>query len=215
MDLKQKKEMLISSLIEGGILKTKAVIGAFRSVKREEFVLPRYREQAYVDEPLPIMEGQTISQPYTVAVMTEALQPRRGEKILEVGAGSGYQAAVLAEVAGRKGKVITTERIPRLADFAKENLQRAGYTDVSVVNCDGSLGYGREAPYDRIIVTASAPSVPEPLVKQLKAGGILVIPVGDEMIVIKKSGKGEIEKKFIGYYAFVPLVGKYGHKNYY
>ena len=141
MDLQKKKEMLINSLINEGILRTPEIIEAFRRVRREDFVLPQYREHAYVDEPLPIMEGQTISQPLTVAAMTEALQPKAGQKILEVGAGSGYQAAVLAEIVGQKGKIITLERLRALVEFARKNLRICGYTNAVVIEGDGTLGY--------------------------------------------------------------------------
>lgn len=205
-----KKESLIREIIEYGYLKTPEIIAAFRKVQREEFVLPEHRDYAYVNEPLPIAAGQTISQPLTVAAMTETLQPAKGQKILEVGAGSGYQAAILAEIVGSKGKVITTEVIPELARFAEENLKRCGYKNVFVILWDGSLGYASEAPYDRIIVTAAAPKIPEPLIEQLKKGGRLVIPIGDELYVIEKNK--EIRKTFLGYYAFVPMKGKYGYE---
>ncbi len=204
-----KREVLVREIIDYGYLKTPSIINAFRKVKREEFVLPQYKDYAYVNEPLPIMAGQTISQPLTVAGMTEALQPQKGQKILEVGAGSGYQAAILAEIVGKKGKIITTEIISELAVFAKNNLKRCGYENVFVIVWDGSLGYEKEAPYDGIIVTASAPKIPQPLIDQLKKGGRLVIPVGDELYVIEKNA--HIKKTFLGFYAFVPLRGRHGH----
>lgn len=212
MNLEEQKKKLIDSLIDSGVLKTKEIIEAFRKVRREDFVLPRYKDYSYADEPLPLIEGQTISQPYTVAAMTEALQPMQGQKILEVGAGSGYQAAILAEVVGKKGKIITVERLKPLVDFATKNLCKTGYSNVNLVEGDGSQGCKDQAPYNRIIVTASAPSIPEPLIKQLKVGGILVIPIGDEMFAIKKTSKNKIEETLLGYYAFVPLIGKHGHK---
>ncbi|KHO48277.1 MAG: protein-L-isoaspartate(D-aspartate) O-methyltransferase [archaeon GW2011_AR5] len=174
---------------------------------RENFVLPEQGRYAYANYPLPIPGQQTISQPLTVAVMTEALEARRGDKILEVGTGSGYQAAILSEIVGTTGKIITTEIIPELFEFAKKNL--AGYENTKVICADGSKGYPPEKPYDGIIVTASAPSVPEPLTEQLKEGGRLVIPVGDQMIIVEK--KDGLQQKFLGYYAFVPLTGKHGH----
>ncbi|MFH0832871.1 MAG: protein-L-isoaspartate(D-aspartate) O-methyltransferase [Candidatus Aenigmatarchaeota archaeon] len=204
-----EKERLINSLINEGWLKTRVIIDAFRKVPREEFVLKQMKERAYDNYPLPIIEGQTISQPLTIAAMTEALEPIRGHKILEVGAGSGYQAAILAEIVGNNGKIITTERLQRLADFASDNLERTGYKNVFVMHCDGSQGYEKFAPYDRIIVTANAPSVPEPLIDQLKKGGRMVIPVGDEMFLVEKNGK--IKRTSLGYYVFVPLIGKHGH----
>ncbi len=210
-DMSKKKQDLINSLIQSGVLKTKEIIEAFIAVKREEFVLPQYKDYAYADEPLPILAGQTISQPYTVAAMTEALHPEKGQKILEIGTGSGYQAAILAEIVGKKGMVITTERIKELFEFANNNLKKSGCVNVIAINADGTAGYAKHAPYDRIIVTASSPEVPKPLIEQLKAGGRMVIPVGDEMFLIEKISKTETRKTFLGYYAFVPLIGRYGH----
>ncbi|MBI4018303.1 MAG: protein-L-isoaspartate(D-aspartate) O-methyltransferase [Candidatus Aenigmarchaeota archaeon] len=210
MVLAEKRGRLVREIIDMGFLRTEEIIAAFRKVPREEFVLPQYKEYAYANEPLPIAAGQTISQPLTVAAMTEALQPASGMKILEVGAGSGYQAAILAEIVGGKGKVITTEFIPELARFAQDNLARCGYKNVFVILHDGSLGYGKEAPYDRIIVTAAAPDIPQALTEQLKEGGRLVITVGDELFLVEKDK--EIKKTFLGYYAFVPLKGKHGYR---
>ena len=210
MDLKREKERLINSLISEGFLKSPDVIRAFRKIPREKFVLERYIEHSYDNIPLPILENQTISQPLTIAAMTEALQPSNGQKILEVGAGSGYQAALIAEIIGRSGRIITTDRIKELVIFARNNLKKTVYNNITVVEWDGSKGYEKEAPYDRIIVTASAPEIPEPLVKQLKKGGKLVIPVKDEMFLIEKNK--EIKKTLLGYYVFVPLIGKYGYR---
>lgn len=202
------KEKLLRELIENGYLKSESVIRAFKKVPREDFVLPEHKKHSYANYPLPIPGGQTISQPLTVAAMTEALASRRGDKILEVGTGSGYQAAILSEIVGPEGKVITTEIIPELFEFAKKHLSE--YRNVVVMNVDGSGGYEKEAPYDRIIITASAPSVPIPLINQLKDDGRLVIPVGNRMILVEKNG--EIKETFLGYYAFVPLTGEHGHK---
>jgi len=201
-----QRDELLTELVDEKILKTKAVIDAFNKVPREDFVPAEYKKHAYTNEPLPIGHGQTISQPLTVAVMTELLEAKKGHKILEVGTGSGYQAAILSEIVGTVGKIITTEIIPELFEFAKKNLAR--YKNVNVLNIDGSLGY--PGKYDRIIVAASAPSVPKPLIEQLKEGGRLVIPVEDRMMLIEKNGK--IKETFIGYYAFVPLTGKHGHR---
>ena len=207
--MNEQKEKLIHELEEGGYLKTKSVKEAFRKVARENFVLPEQKQHAYANYPMPIPAGQTISQPLTVAAMTEALDAKPGMKILEVGSGSGYQAAILSEIVGPKGKITTTEIVPELFDFAKKNL--AGFKNVIVMNADGSKGYEKESPYDRIIVTASAPSIPQPLIRQLKERGRLVIPVGDRMIIAEKQD-GKIEETFLGYYAFVPLTGEHGHK---
>jgi protein-L-isoaspartate(D-aspartate) O-methyltransferase len=212
MELSEKKEHLINSLISKGHLRTEAVIRAFQKVPRENFVPLEMKKYAYVDEPLPIGEGQTISQPLTVADMTEALNAKPGQKILEIGTGSGYQAAILCSIVGPGGRVISTERIGKLAKFASENLEKLGCKNVFVVLWDGSQGYEEEAPYDRIIVTASSPTVPLPLTDQLKKGGKMVIPVGNEMLLIEKDAMGRLKKKSLGYYVFVPLIGKHGHK---
>jgi len=212
------KEELIASMISSGALKTKQVIDAFEKVKREEFCLPEYRKEAYEDRPLPIIAGQTISQPTTVAIMTGALDLKEGQKVLEIGAGSGYQAAIIAEVIGKQGKLYTIERIKELADFAKKNLMKEGYRNVKIILGDGSLGLKSEAPFDRIIVTACSPKVPNSLKEQLKIGGKMVIPVGPEhhgqdMLVLTKKSKDEFEEWNIGPFSFVPLIGKEGWKS--
>lgn len=200
--MSRENDRLVDQLAAAGALRTAAIIHAFRRVDRKDFVPPRCQRDAYRNEPLPIGEGQFISQPQTVADMTEALQPAQGQNVLEVGSGSGYQAAILAEIAGTSGSVIATERIRRLCAFAKKNLRT--YKNVTVIHCDGSRGYAQRAPYDRIIVTASAAQIPEPLTEQLKPGGRVVIPVGNEMFLLEKNDG--IRKTFIGHYSFVPLV---------
>ncbi len=200
----KSNEELIKYLIDTGFLKTPAVIEAFKRVQRENFVPESLRKFAYANEPLPLAKGQTISQPLTVAVMTEALEPYEGQKILEIGAGSGYQAALLAEIVGPNGKIITLERLKALYDYARERLK--GYKNAEVINDDGTKGCHPYAPYDRIIVTASAPETPQPLLKQLKDGGKMVIPVKEQMFVVEKNGK----ERLLGYFAFVPLIGEHG-----
>ncbi len=201
--MQKEKERLINELIEYGYLKTKEIIDAFKKVPRENFVEEDYRKHAYVNEPLPIRAGQTISQPLTVAAMTEALQPRKGSKILEIGAGSGYQAAILAETIGPSGIVITLERKSQLVEFARKNIEKSGYKNVKIVHSDGTDGWPKEAPYDRIIVTAAAQEVPKILINQLKHGR-LVIPVNDKLFLIEKNKN--VKETFLGYYAFVPLL---------
>ena len=153
-----------------------------------------------------------------VAIMNEALDLRPGLKVLEVGAGSGYHAATIAEIVGLEGHVYTVERVEELARFARQNLEHAGYSDrVTLVQGDGSLGYAERAPYDRILVTAAAPDVPPRLVEQLDKGGILVVPVGgrffpQDLVRIRKKPDGRIERSTLGGVAFVPLLGEHGFK---
>ncbi len=200
---KEKREKLINQLIESGILKSKSVIEAFKKIPRENFVRPEDKEHAYENIPLPIGSYSTISQPLTVAAMTEALSVSRGQKILEIGTGSGYQAAILSILIGNKGKIITLEVNKEVYEFGKQNLK--DYKNAETILSDGSVGYEKEALYDRIIVTAAASKMPEELIKQLKVGGILVIPVAEEMFKIIKISETEIKKEFLGNYAFVPL----------
>jgi protein-L-isoaspartate(D-aspartate) O-methyltransferase len=187
---------------------------AMMRVKRHLFVPPSVMEQAYGDYPLPIGEGQTISAPHMVAMMCGYLELKKGEKVLEIGAGSGYHAAVIAELIGETGRVYSVERIQWLVDFSRENLKRAGYKHVTVMQGDGTLGLPEHAPYDKISVTCAAPAVPPPLLEQLKVGGKMVIPIGrylQELYLVKKKEKGiEQEKKCD--VAFVPLVGRYGFR---
>ena len=190
-----------------------SVYEAIRKVPRHLFVLPQYRDEAYVDTPLPIGYGQTISAPHMVAIMCELLKLKEGEKVLEIGTGCGYHAAVVAEIVGKKGKVITIEKIPELAEMAKRNLKALGYDNVIVIVGDGSKGYEPEAPYDKIYVTASAPDIPKPLIEQLKPGGIMVIPIGrysQWLYVVKKDEKGKLHKENWGAVRFVLLKGEYG-----
>ncbi|MEM1835355.1 MAG: protein-L-isoaspartate O-methyltransferase [Sulfolobales archaeon] len=216
--LRDERENVVRSLVAEGYLSSQAVIEAMLKVPREEFVPPEYRRFSYYDTPLPIGFGQTISAMHMVAIMTEKLNPMPGHRVLEVGTGSGYQAAVLAEIVGAKGHVWTIERIPELAEFAHANLKRTSYIDrATVVVGDGSEGFQPAAPYDGIIVTAAAPDIPKPLLEQLKDGGRLVIPVGNRWIqvlriVTKEGGKLQVEDVLPC--VFVPLIGKYGFKNY-
>ncbi|MFC1647985.1 protein-L-isoaspartate(D-aspartate) O-methyltransferase [Nanoarchaeota archaeon] len=185
------------------------VLDAMKKVPRHEFVPKEQKSEAYFDNPVPIGQGQTISQPYMVAVMTELLELKGDEKVLEIGTGSGYQAAILAELAG---EVISIERISELAAQAKSTLKELGY-DVNVVVGDGTKGYEQEAPYDAIIVTAGAPRIPEALIQQLKDGGRLIIPVGDrsqqDLVRVVRKGNEFIEDYHTAC-RFVPLVGEHG-----
>ncbi len=215
----RERRRVIEYLARLGYVRSEKVRRALLRVPREEFVPPMYRDYAYDDHPLPIGYGQTISAIHMVAIMTEALDPMPGDRVLEVGTGSGYQAAVLAEIVarmdpGRRGHVYTIERIPELAEFARRNLERTGYIeDVTVIVGDGTLGYEEAAPYDRIIITAAAPSIPEPLIRQLRDGGRIVAPVGDlyvQRLVIADKVDGALRRRQGIECVFVPLIGKYG-----
>ncbi len=216
--MKEKRKKLVESLIRWGYLKTREVINAFLKVPREEFVREKYRVSAYDDQPLPIGYGQTISAPSMIAIMLESLDVKKGQKVLEIGTGSGYNAALLAELVGPEGKVVSIERIPELANFGRENLRRTGYDWVKVIVGDGTEGYKEEAPWDRILVTACAPQIPKPLIEQLAVGGKLGAPLGTNYMhqtwtVIEKETNGGLKYEEKGGCAFVPLVGKYGWRS--
>ncbi|MEA1924381.1 MAG: protein-L-isoaspartate O-methyltransferase [Candidatus Altiarchaeota archaeon] len=207
-----ERKKLVASLVSAGYLGDEKVKNAMLSVPREEFIPKDRRLHAYRDTPLTIGSGQTISAPHMVAIMTGELDVRRDSRILEVGAGSGYQAAVLAQIA-TEGEIVTLERIKELADSARMNLKRLGYANVEVIHWEGTLGYGEKAPYDRIIVAAAAPGIPEALIEQLKEGGKMLIPIGGRvmqtlMLVEKKDGR--VVKKEICGCVFVPLIGEDG-----
>ncbi|MBI4465778.1 MAG: protein-L-isoaspartate(D-aspartate) O-methyltransferase [Acidobacteria bacterium] len=210
----QRQAMVEEQLRRRGI-RDERVLAAMGTVPRHEFVLPDHVERAYEDHPLPIGRGQTISQPYMVAAMVEALELKGTERVLEIGTGSGYQAAVLARLTAR---VYTMECDPVLSRSARERLEQMGLLDTIVVlEGDGSLGYPPEAPYDGILVAAAAPDVPECFLDQLAEGGRLVIPVGDlecqELRQIRKCGGRPIPRT-LGYCRFVPLKGERGWKDY-
>jgi len=191
------------------------VLKAMMKVKREDFVLPEYRNEAYEDHPLPIGKSQTISQPYMVALMTECMDLKGDEKVLEIGTGSGYQTAILAELAS---EIYSIERIEALKNFAENNLKKAGIKNVKLFVGDGTKGLSDYAPYDAIMVTAAAKEVPEPLLKQLKIGGRLVIPAGSMFMQIlkviekqsEKNGKIVYKERSICGCVFVPLIGEFG-----
>lgn len=201
-------------LIEGmrGRISDK-VVEAMAKVPRELFVPDQIQSRAYDDMPLPIGFGQTISAPHMVAIMCELLDLQPGMKVLEVGGGSGYHAAVIANMISPQGHVYAVERVHELAAQARENLKNAGITNVTVIEGDGSRGLPEYAPYDRISVAATAPHVPEPLKEQLRQGGKLVIPVGmgyQELVVVTRKNGFTTEKKMA--VAFVPLIGEYGFR---
>ncbi|HOI13843.1 MAG TPA: protein-L-isoaspartate(D-aspartate) O-methyltransferase [Methanoculleus sp.] len=209
---RNEREDMVEFQIRSRGVRDERVLAAMRKVPRHVFVPENWERAAYEDRPLPIGEGQTISQPYIVAVMTEQLDLSPQDRVLEIGTGSGYQAALLAELAAR---VISIERLPEIADRARGNLARAGVTGVRVVVGDGTQGYPPEAPYDAIIVTAASPEIPQPLVKQLAEGGRLIAPIGprecqDLVKLVKREGR--VEKIPLGGVCFVPLIGQFGWK---
>lgn len=204
-----RKAMVNEQLIPRGI-HDKRVLDAFLKVPRHEFVPADFRLSSYSDYPLPIGEDQTISQPYMVALMTESLKLKGGERVLEVGTGSGYQAAVLAELAG---EVYSIERFAALADRAKKVIDELGYKNIKIKVGDGTVGWEENAPYDGIIVTAGAPVIPKSLVRQLKDGARLIIPVGTGfgqiLTLVEKTGVSLRTSEICGC-MFVPLIGKEG-----
>jgi protein-L-isoaspartate(D-aspartate) O-methyltransferase len=205
----EARQKLVEHLRRLGI--SDRVLSAMSRVKRHLFVPENLGVEAYADYPLPIGEGQTISAPHMVAMMCDYLEFEEGEQVLEIGAGSGYHAAVVAELIGETGHVYSVERIPWLVSIATTNLARAGYTNVTVIQGDGTLGLPEHAPFDKISVTCAAPDVPPPLLEQLKLGGKMAIPIGKHWqalyLVAKKNGVTRERKADV---AFVPLVGKYG-----
>lgn len=184
---------------------SKEIEKAFEKIERQDFVLDEYKSQADFDYPLPIGFGQTISQPTTVAFMLNLLDPKPGEKILDVGSGSGWTTALLAEVVGKEGKLIGAERIKELVDFGNENLKKYQLSNAQVFLAEKALGFPNQAPFDRILVSAAAREVPEGLIIQLKIGGRLVIPVVSSIWQIDR-GKIKNRKKEYPGFAFVPLI---------
>jgi protein-L-isoaspartate(D-aspartate) O-methyltransferase len=209
MNFLELNEHLVEHLISVKALKTTRIIEAFRKTPRHLFVSKEYLSHAYDDIPLPTYNSQTISQPYTVAIMTEALGPRLDNKILEIGSGSGYQAALLSRCVGPKGKIITVELEKKLVEFAKKNLEGAKIKNVKVIEWDGKKGYEKEAPYDRCIITAGCDEVPKPILNQTKVGGKIVAPVNDfwgqKMLLVEKLSDKKFKTKDLGSFVFVPL----------
>lgn len=206
----EERWRMVETQIAARGISDERVLSAMREVPRHLFVPESYQGAAYNDSPLPIGKGQTISQPYIVAVMTELLGVLPTDKVLEIGSGSGYQAAILGKLALT---VVTVERIPEVAVMARANLARVGVTNVRVVTGNGTIGYPEGAPYDGILITAATPSVPPPLIDQMAEGGRLVAPVGSrdlqELIRLTKK-EGQTTREFFGGVVFVPLLGEHG-----
>jgi len=214
-DFATEREAMIERQLKARGIVDPAILAAFRQVPREAFVAPDYAHLAYGDHPLPIEAGQTISQPYIVALMIEAAGIGHGDTVLEVGSGSGYAAAVISRIAGM---VIGIERQHELVDVAKERLERLGYANVEIVEGDGTGGWPAGAPFDAILAAASGSHVPTPLVDQLKPGGRLVMPIGEprgvqKLVKVTKSADGTLGQSDLGAVRFVPLIGQEGWRD--
>jgi protein-L-isoaspartate(D-aspartate) O-methyltransferase len=206
----EQRRQMVTTQLRGRGIRDQRLLDAMLSVPRHEFVPPEYRTHSYADEPVPIGEGQTISQPYMVAAMLEVLRLKGNEKVLEVGAGSGYAAAILSRLART---VYTIESHPAIALAAQERLTRLSYDNVAVHTGDGSAGLAEVAPFDAIVVAAAAPNVPEPLVSQLADGGRMAVPVGageDHDLVFVEKRAGHVESRVLYRCRFVPLIGRFG-----
>jgi protein-L-isoaspartate(D-aspartate) O-methyltransferase len=206
----EERERMVEQQIRARGIRNPRVLAAMRELPRHLFIPPPYDTAAYEDCPLPIGNGQTISQPYIVALMTELLHPGQDDTVLEIGAGSGYQAALLSMLVHR---VITIERIPAVAGLAEENCKKLGLTNISIIVGDGTRGWPERAPYNGILITAATPEIPPPLIDQLAAEGTLVAPVGSrdiqELVTLEKHGQGTIRSTHGGV-RFVPLIGEHG-----
>ncbi|MFH1051040.1 MAG: protein-L-isoaspartate(D-aspartate) O-methyltransferase [bacterium] len=212
-DFKSTRKNMVKYQIEARGIKNKKVLNAFKKVPRHKFVPKEYIRQAYNDGPLPIGKGQTISQPYVVAFMTDVLNLKKHEKVLEIGTGSGYQAAILAEICD---SVFSIEIFKELGNKAKQVLESLGYKNIFVKIGDGYKGWKEHAPFDAVIVTCAPTNIPQPLIEQLKENGRMIIPIGErwsqELVLLKKT-KGKIEKKEVLPVRFVPMIDSAG-KNY-
>ena len=211
-DFAAEREAMVERQLRRRGITEPAILDAFRAVPREAFVSDEFAHQAYGDHPLPIEAGQTISQPYIVALMIQAAAIKPGDTVLEVGAGSGYAAAVIGCIAGR---VIGIERQHHLVEIARARLRRLGYENIEIVEGDGTKGWLDDAPYDAIIAAASGSHVPESLVGQLAPGGRLVIPLGrpgwvQELVKVTKQANGILRQENLGGVRFVPLIGEEG-----
>ncbi len=215
MEFKHQKEQVIKNLLQMGYIKSSSVKRAMLKVPRELFVPKNYYEEAYIDDPLTIPGGQTISALHMHAITLSELDLKRGEKVLEVGAGSGILLAYIREIVGKKGKVVGVEINKETYEFAKRNLNKTKYRDVKLIHEDGSLGYPKYAPYDKIVISAASPDIPKPVIEQLKPNGLLLIIIGSpfgeqNLIKVNKTNSGKLIKKELLPVIFVPLKGKYG-----
>lgn len=218
-DFEDQRRQMVERYRAEGYVRSGEMAGAMLRVRREEFMDQTYMEYTYHDQPFPIPgDGrQTISAPYMYPIFYESMKIREGDKVLEIGAGSGYGAALARELVGTSGKVIAIEVNEVTYEFARSNLQKTGYADIILIVGDGSLGYEPEAPYDKICITASCPAVPSPLIEQLKTYGKIIAPVGppsslfgQDLVLMSKDVEGKIESRVIMQVVYVPLIGKHG-----
>ena len=209
--------LVVEQLIADKVIKNELLVEAFRAINRQDFVRPEDKFEAEANAPLSIGCGQTISQPFTVAMMLEWLDPQPGERVLDVGSGSGWQTALLAQVVSRKpgGQVVAIERVPELKEFGEKNVAKYNYVSSGLARCvlgDGGFGYPASAPYNRIVVAAAAAHVPPPLLDQLAVGGRLVMPLGDDwsqtIVVVDKIGEKQYKEERHPGFIFVPLITK-------
>jgi len=213
MDFNHQRRKLISKLKKEGYIKTGKIEQAFFEIPREKFIPENLYYSAYADNPLEIGYGQTISAPHMVAIMCEELNLKVGQKILEIGSGSGYHAAIVSKIIGKEGQVYSIERISSLANCAKKNLMKSEINNVDIIIGDGSKGFKEKAPYDRIYVTCAAPKIPSILIEQLKDPGKMIVPVGNVICSLNSLEKhdGKIIVNNLGGCAFVPMIGKNGY----
>lgn len=200
---------LVDDLIKGGWLKTERIIEAFRKIKRVDFLPKGMENLAELNEALPIGEGQTISQPLVVAFMLELLQPVAGDKILDIGFGSGWTSTLLGQIVGEKGKIVAIEIIPQIAQFGQNNIAKYNFIEKGIVEClvaDGSKGYEKEAPYDKILASASAERLPYSWKEQLKIGGRIVVPIRNSIWLFEKKENNTFDEKEYPGFVFVPLI---------
>ena len=191
------------------------LIAAFNNIPRELFVPKQFQEIAYLDQPLPTFRQQSVSQPTTTMIMLQALSLQPGEKVFELGSGGGYETALISKMVGKKGKVVSAEVIPELVQIAKTNSEMMGIHNLLFLEADGSEGYLPQAPYDKAIITAACPAIPQPIIDQLREGGIVIAPIGDikEQVLVKGTKvNGRLDLEFLGSFQFMPMKGKHGFK---
>jgi len=200
------KQNLTKNLVSAGLINKRLIKKAFNRIDRKDFVLSEYKEMAYTDQPLPIGFSQTISQPSTVAFMLKLLGAREGDRVLDVGSGSGWTSALLAQIVGDNGFVIAVEKIKELINQSKKNISKYRFENIVFKKSSQTLGYDEGSPYDKILVSASSDEIPEELIKQLKIGGVMVIPVRNSIVRVKKTKNNAIRKRDFPGFVFVKLV---------